>query len=187
MLLDIPMYIMNTQNVHTCTHSHRILVYFVFFFSVLTFSSPCSFHYCKQTIVQKWHTHMYTRMHTVFSFPLFLKTYVHTPMHNNAFHFLHFPLLSLRLPLFTLLTRHAGTLRRDGREGNGSSPWESSTRRAAQQRGHKCLKKRTMRKDGRGRNITTVAHFPRPSRDAARGEKGAKWVGCRGGQGSSVY
>lgn len=32
MLLDIPMYIMNTQNVHTCTHSHRILVYFVFFF-----------------------------------------------------------------------------------------------------------------------------------------------------------
>lgn len=43
-------------------------------------------------------------------------------MHNNAFHFLHFPLLSLRLPLFTLLTRHAGTLRRDGREGNGSSP-----------------------------------------------------------------
>lgn len=110
---------------HTHTHICRILAPFVFFHSHI---SPRFFYYCRQTMVQKRDTHMYTRMHTVF-FSLFLKTYVHARTRTEH---LHFPLLSLFLPplIFDLTHWHPSPW---GREGNGSSPCESSTRRSAAQ------------------------------------------------------
>lgn len=80
-LPDVYMYIMNTQNVHTATHTHT----FAEFLRLLSFSthiSPRFFYYCRQTMVQKRDTHMYTRMHTVF-FPLFKNLCTRTHAHRT--------------------------------------------------------------------------------------------------------
>lgn len=64
---------------HTHTHICRILAPFVFFHSHI---SPRFFYYCRQTMVQKRDTHMYTRMHTVF-FPLFKNLCTRTHAHRT--------------------------------------------------------------------------------------------------------
>lgn len=126
-LPDVYMYIMNTQNVHTATHTHT----FAEFLRLLSFST-LTFPLASSTTVGKlWYkneTRTCTHACTQF-FSLFLKTYVHARTRTEH---LHFPLLSLFLPplIFDLTHWHPSPW---GREGNGSSPCESSTRRSAAQ------------------------------------------------------
>lgn len=114
-----------------CTHSHTHTHTFAEFLRLLSFST-LTFPLASSTTVGKlWYkneTRTCTHACTQF-FSLFLKTYVHARTRTEH---LHFPLLSLFLPplIFDLTHWHPSPW---GREGNGSSPCESSTRRSAAQ------------------------------------------------------
>lgn len=108
---------------HTHTHLQNSCAFCLF---------PLTFPLASSTTVGKlWYknkTRTCTHACTQF-FSLFLKTYVHARTRTEH---LHFPLLSLFLPplIFDLTHWHPSPW---GREGNGSSPCESSTRRSAAQ------------------------------------------------------
>lgn len=135
MLHDVFMYIMNTQNVHAHIHTQlqNFRVFCLFPLSVLTFTLAPS-----TTVGKLWYknetrtcTHACTQL-SVFGPPLFknLCTHLHAHAHyiftlSSSFTFF--------LPPLTFLTWHAGTLRHGRREGNGSSPCESSMCRSTAQ------------------------------------------------------
>lgn len=133
-LPDVYMYIMNTQNVHTATHTHT----FAEFLRLLSFST-LTFPLASSTTVGKlWYkneTRTCTHACTQFFFPLFKNLCTRTHAHrtftlSSSFHFFF---------LLSFLTWHTGTLRHGGERE--MEVVRVKARRAAQQHNHKCLKK----------------------------------------------